>query len=104
MQARKRLSFEQFPEVSGIVIRMTYYQRAAIPILMVRNVDFWPSRHAYFKMDCMVKGCIDSGFDLTSVISSMIKIHKKFEKEIFSAMEPSMTLPLTMQVFLIKLL
>ena len=48
---------EQFPEVSGIVIRMTYYQRAAIPILMVRNVNFWPSRHAYFKMDCMIKGC-----------------------------------------------
>jgi hypothetical protein len=45
---------EQFPEVSGIVIRMTYYQRAAIPILMVRNVNFSPSRHTYFKVDCMV--------------------------------------------------
>ncbi len=71
---------EQFPEVSDIVIRMTYYQKAAIPILMVRNVNFWPSRHAYFKMDCMIKGCSDGGFDLTSVISNMIKIHKKSEK------------------------
>ena len=71
---------EQFPRVSDIVIRMTYYQKAAIPILMVRNVNFWPSRHAYFKMDCMIKGCSDGGFDLTSVISNMIKIHKKSEK------------------------
>jgi hypothetical protein len=28
----------------------------------------------------MIKGCSDGGFDLTSVISNMIKIHKKSEK------------------------
>jgi hypothetical protein len=28
----------------------------------------------------MIKGCIDGGFDLTSVISKMIKNHKKSEK------------------------
>jgi hypothetical protein len=71
---------EHFPEVSDIVIHMTYYQNAVIPILMIRDVNFWPSRHAYFKMDCMIKGCSDGGFDLTSVISHMIKIHKKSEK------------------------
>ena len=71
---------EQFPQVSDIVIRMTYYQKAAIPLLMVRNVNFWPSRHAYFKMDCMIKGCSDGGFDLTSAVCGMVKIRKKTEK------------------------
>ena len=71
---------ECFPEVSDIVIHMTYYQKGENPILMVRKVNFWPSRHAYFKMDCMIKGCVDGGFDLTSVVTNMIKNHKKSGK------------------------
>ena len=71
---------ECFPEVSDIVIHMTYYRKGVNPILMVRTVNFWPSLYAYFNMDCMIKGCIDGGFDLTSVISKMIKNHKKSEK------------------------
>jgi hypothetical protein len=71
---------ECFPEVSAIVLHMTYYQKAINPILMVRTVNYWPSQYAYFNMGCMIKGCIDGGFDLTSVISKMIKIHKKSEK------------------------
>jgi hypothetical protein len=71
---------ECFPEVSDIVVHMTYFQKAINPVLMVRTVNFWPSRHAYFNMDCMIKGCVNGGFDLTSVISKMIKNHKKSEK------------------------
>ncbi|MBE0427015.1 MAG: hypothetical protein IBX72_10275 [Nitrospirae bacterium] len=71
---------ECFPEVSDIAIHMIYYQKAANPVLMVRDVNFWPSRHAYFNMECMIKGCINGGFDLTSVITEMIKTHKKSEK------------------------
>lgn len=71
---------ERFPEVSDIVVRMTYYQRAVNPILMVRTMNFWPSQYAYFNMGCMIKGCVDGGFDLTSVITNMIKNHKKSEK------------------------
>lgn len=71
---------ECFPEVSDIVVHMTYYRKAINPVLMVRTVNFWPSRHAYFNMDCMIKGCVNGGFDLTSVISKMIKNHKKSEK------------------------
>ncbi len=68
---------ELFPEVSDIVVHMTYYQKGVNPILMIRTINFWPSRHAYFNMDCMVKGCVDGGFDLTSVIAKMINKHKK---------------------------
>jgi len=71
---------ECFPGVSDIVVRMTYYQNAVNPILMFRTVNFWPSQSAYFNMNCMIKGCVDGGFDLTSVITGMIKDHKKSEK------------------------
>ncbi len=71
---------ERFPRVSGIVIQMTYYHKAANPILMVRTVNVIPTGYAYFNMDCMVKDCVDGGFDLTSVIINMVKHHKKLGK------------------------
>lgn len=71
---------ERFPEVSDIVMQMTYYQNAANPVLMSRTINFWPSHHAYFNMDCMKKDCLDGGFDLTSVVLDMIKHRKKSAK------------------------
>jgi len=68
---------ERFPDVSDIIVQMTYYQNAANPVLMSRTIHFWPSRHAYFNMDCMRKECLDGGFDLTPVIIQMIKHRKK---------------------------
>lgn len=66
-----------FPAVSDITVSMTYYQNAVNSVLMSRTVNFWPSHHAFFNMDCMNKECLDGGFDLTSVIVDMIKRHKK---------------------------
>ena len=71
---------ERFPEVSSIVIRMTYYHKAVNPVLMVRTVNVIPTSYAYFNMDCMIKDCVDGGFDLTSVITDMVKHHKKLAK------------------------
>jgi hypothetical protein len=71
---------DQFPEVSGMVIQMTYYRNGVNPILMQRIVNFFPTGYAYFNMECMIKGCVDGGFDLTSVITDMIKKHKKSRK------------------------
>jgi hypothetical protein len=71
---------EQFPSVSGIVIHMTYYRKAVIPLLMVRTVNIAPTSYAYFKMDCMIKGCDGGGFDLTSVVANMVKTNKKVKK------------------------
>lgn len=71
---------ERFPAVSGIVIQMTYYRNAMIPLLMVRTLNVFPSSYANFKMDCMIKGCKGGGFDLTSVISGMVKSHRKAGK------------------------
>lgn len=71
---------ERFPEVSGIVIHMTYYHKAVNPILMVRTVNVIPTGYAYFNMDCMIRDCVDGGFDLTSVITDMVKHRKKLGK------------------------
>jgi hypothetical protein len=66
-----------FPDVTGIVIQMIYYHNAENPILMQRTVNVFPSSYAFFKMDCMIKGCEGGGFDLTSLISKNIKQRKK---------------------------
>jgi len=71
---------ECFPEVSFIIIQMTYYLKGITEASMVRTVNFWPSRHAYFNMDCMTKDCVNGGFDLTPVITLMIKKHEKLGK------------------------
>ncbi len=71
---------DRFPKVSGIVVNMTYFHKADNPILMERTVNFFPTSHAYFNMECMIKGCELGGFDLTRAITRQIKNHKKLSK------------------------
>jgi hypothetical protein len=86
MELKKQLNVDaglvsdRYPTVLGIVIHMTYYRKAAIPLLMVRTVNIFPTSYAYFKMDCMIKSCDGGGFDLTSVVADMVKTHKKVGK------------------------
>ncbi len=71
---------ERFPQVSRMVINMTYYQKGSNSVLMVRTVNFIPADSAYFNMECMTKGCVDGGFDLSSIIARMIKTRQKSVK------------------------
>ncbi len=71
---------DRFPSVSDIVISMTYLQKSERRVLMVRTVNIIPASYAIFKMDCMIKGCDGGGFDLNSVVSDMVKTHKKVKK------------------------
>jgi len=71
---------ERFPEISGIVIQMTYFRKGLNPILMQRTVNIIPTGYAYFNMDCMTSGCVDGGFDLTPVIKGMVKKRTKLKK------------------------
>ncbi len=71
---------DRFPEVSGMVIQMTYFRKGSNPVLMLRTVNVFPTTYAYFNMDCMISGCTDGGFDLTPVISEMVKKHKRTGK------------------------
>jgi hypothetical protein len=69
----------QFPEVADIVVRMIYRQRGILKSLP-RVVNFFPDSYALFRIDCLNKGCVDGGFDLTEVITGMIRNHKKAVK------------------------
>ena len=71
---------DRFPTVSGIVIHMTYYRKAVNPVLMERTVNIFPTSYAFFKMDCMIKGCDGGGFDLSPVVSDMVKGRKKVKR------------------------
>ena len=71
---------DRFPAVSGMVIQMTYYRKGVNPVLMLRTINVLPTSYAYFKMDCMIKGCDGGGFDLTSIVADMVKTHKKVKK------------------------
>jgi hypothetical protein len=71
---------ERFPKVSGIVINMTYYHNAENPVLMQRKVNVFPNSHAYFNMECMIKGCENGGFNLKPIINKQIKERKKSAK------------------------
>ena len=69
-----------FPEVSGMVIVMTYFREGLNPVLMLRTVNVFPTAYAYFNMDCMINGCTEGGFDLSPVIKEMVEKHNKLKK------------------------
>jgi len=62
---------EHFPEVANIVMNMTYNQKGAKSIL--RTFNFTPGSYAFFVVNCLRQDCIDGGFDLTQVITEMIR-------------------------------
>lgn len=77
MDIEAGLVSENFPNVSKITLVLTYYHVGAIPVLMVRTINFLPHSAANFKMDCAIPGCQGGGFDLTKIIASVVKGHKK---------------------------
>lgn len=69
------LMLDRFPKVSGIAIHLTYHHKSSNRLLMVRTVNFSPKSYAYFKLNCLTKGCNEGNFELTPLISNMIKKH-----------------------------
>ncbi len=63
-----------FPEVANIVMNMTYNQRGAKSIL--RTFNFAPESYAFFIVNCLRQDCVGGGFDLTHVITAMIRNRK----------------------------
>jgi hypothetical protein len=68
-----------FPEVSSIVINMKYSQKGVLKPLP-RIVNFFPSSYALFRIDCLRKDCVEGGFDLNKVITTMIKKRRETAK------------------------
>jgi hypothetical protein len=69
----ERLISERYPKVSSIIIHMQYNHK----VHMIRTVNFFPSSHAYFFMDCLIKDCSNGGFEFAPMIAGMIKKRKK---------------------------
>ena len=70
---------KHFPEVTSIVINMMYKQKGiANPIQRILN--FRPGSYAFFKVDCLSNDCVDGGFDMSFIISSMIRNHSELSK------------------------
>ncbi len=64
----------RFPEVASIIMNMTYNQKGTTSIR--RTFHFTPSSSAFFVVNCLRQDCSDGGFDLTHVITAMIKKRK----------------------------
>ena len=90
---------KHFPEVASIVINMTYNQRG-IQKSLPRIVNFFPSSYALFRVHCLSKGCVDGGFDLTQIITAMIRNRREAAKEISVV---KVILPLSTQLLSTKL-
>lgn len=69
----------QFPEVASIAITMTYNQRGILKSLP-RVVNFFPGSYALLRVNCLNKECVDGGFDLTRVITQMVRNRKEDSK------------------------
>jgi hypothetical protein len=66
----------QFPEVASIVVSMMYNQRG-IQKSLPRVVNFFPGSYALFRIDCLNKECSEGGFDLTQVITGMVRSRRE---------------------------
>ena len=62
----------RYPDVSSVIVSMNYYRKNAGPSFMQRTVNFFPSSAAYFLMECMKHDCVDGGFNLEPVITTMM--------------------------------
>lgn len=76
MQQKKDAGFvaKRFPDVAGIIINMMYNQKGLKGIL--RTLYFYPNSYAFFRVDCLSRGCVDGGFDLSQVINTMVRDHR----------------------------
>lgn len=64
-----------FPKVAKISISMEYSQTGVLEPLS-RTVNFFPGSDAIFRINCLCSECLESGFDFTEIISSMVKTRK----------------------------
>ncbi|MBI5739401.1 MAG: hypothetical protein HZA16_01660 [Nitrospirae bacterium] len=69
---------KHFPDVTSVVISIMYKQRGAKSLLRILN--FSSDSYAFFKVSCLSNDCVNGGFDLTRIITSMIRNHSEASK------------------------
>jgi hypothetical protein len=43
---------------------------------ILRTLHFTPGSYAFFIVNCLRRDCVDGGFDLTQIVTTMIKNHR----------------------------
>jgi len=66
----------RYAGVSCIEFRITYFQRAADPVLMERTLRFFPASYARFFVRCEHFGCTGGGYDLSPVVDRLVRSRK----------------------------
>jgi hypothetical protein len=56
------------------------YKQQGIANPIHRVMNFSPGSYAFFKVDCLSDDCVDGGFDMSRVITSMIRNHSESTK------------------------
>ena len=74
---------KRFPEVVDIVINMTYYNQRGIKSVL-RTFNFSPTSYAFFRVDCLSRNCVDGGFELTPIVTTMIRNRRVGTKGVLS--------------------
>jgi hypothetical protein len=69
------LMSDRFPNVSSIVVTMTYNRAPAASVF--RTVHYCPTSPAFFRISCLGEGCEGGGLELTWVIQRMIREREK---------------------------
>jgi len=69
---------KHFPDVARIVINMMYNQHGNRSVR--RTLNFYPGSYAVFKVDCLSNDCVNGGFDMNGIITSMIRNHTEASK------------------------
>ncbi len=66
---------EKYPEVTGLVIKMSFkdYDERSNP--KPRQVEFSQESKAFFKIDCPYRECVSGGFDFSSAIDELVTSH-----------------------------
>ena len=67
---------ERYTGISSIEFQLTYYHRAADPVLMERTIRFFPTNYARFFMRCEQFGCTGGGYDLAPVVDQLTRSRK----------------------------
>ena len=69
---------KHFPEVARIVISMIYSQHGNKSVR--RTLNYYPGSYALFRVDCLSDDCVNGGFDMNGIITSMIRNHSEASK------------------------
>ena len=69
---------------------------------MRRTFHFSPTSHAFFIVNCLRKDCVDGGFDLTQVITEMIR-NRRMEGKVVTHAAKAQIPPPTTRVLFMKL-